>query len=173
MTRSFFTDRIVGYAILAMSFLFVLPVQGQTVKVIRVNQLQQLMQEPGDQWRVINFWATWCGPCVKEIPDFEKARKQFQADGVQFVYVSLDFPNQHLTKVTPFVVKRKMGGRLFLLDPGDDDQWIDKIEKKWDGAIPATFIINQARQYREFIGHEMDFEALESKLNAVLGKAGN
>ena len=142
----------------------------QSGKNISVRDLQQVMQQTGNEWRVVNFWATWCAPCVKELPDFEKARTKFEAKGVKFVYVSVDFQKDHFTKVLPFIKRKKLGGAVYHLDADEDDQWIDLIEPNWDGAIPITFIVNTEKKVRLFFPHEMTYAELDKKLTELLGQ---
>ena len=116
---------------------------------------------------VINFWATWCGPCVAELPYFFKLEEQYLGKDVKFVYVSLDFLKNLETKLLPFLENRNISNKVVVLDQNDVNSWIDKIDKKWSGAIPATLIYNSKRR----VLLEQNFESseeLEKALNEII-----
>jgi thiol-disulfide isomerase/thioredoxin len=128
---------------------------GQTSKVIKWPEMEKLLSDPSDSLTIINFWATWCKPCVQEIPYFESARKQFKDKPVRFWFISLDFADQQKSKLDPFVKKRMPGSRVFLLDETNYDLWINKIDPGWDGAIPVTLFVNNSKKIRKFAGSEL------------------
>ncbi|MBF4472468.1 TlpA family protein disulfide reductase [Flavobacterium sp. HJJ] len=88
---------------------------------------------------VVNFWATWCAPCVKELPYFERLNSENKK--VKVVLVSLDFKNQYETKLLPFVKNRKINSEVVLLTDKDYNAWLPIVSKDWSGSIPATLII--------------------------------
>lgn len=114
--------------------------QSNKVKVIKVPEMVKLTKAEGDQVKVINYWATWCKPCIKELPYFVQAAKQYP--NVEFIFISLDFADQ-TKRVNTFAQKKKLTvGDLYLIDDLDYNSWIDKISPEWSGAIPATLIVN-------------------------------
>lgn len=91
---------------------------------------------------IINFWATWCKPCVAELPYFEKLKE----DGVKVTLVSLDMPKLVESKLIPFLKERKLKSEVVLLDDPDANNWIPKVDENWSGAIPATLILKKDKQ---------------------------
>ena len=89
---------------------------------------------------VVNFWATWCKPCVAELPFFMEAEKAMEDKKVKITFVSLDFSDQLDKRVVPFIEKNKINSRCFLLADQDSNEWIPKVDETWSGAIPATVI---------------------------------
>ncbi|MGZ0014932.1 TlpA disulfide reductase family protein [Yeosuana sp. AK3] len=89
---------------------------------------------------VINFWATWCAPCVKEIPFFEKLHSEYADKNVKVLLVSLDFPHLYDSKLKPFIIKKNIKSKVVALDDVDMNAWIPQISKDWSGSIPATLI---------------------------------
>lgn len=152
-------------AIMALCLLLHLPscAQRTAVPVIRLNHLEQRLSEGGDTTFVVNLWATWCGPCVKELPYFEA----LDPGRAKVLLISLDFEDVLETKVIPFVEKRGLGSEVMLLNEDDPNTWIPRISGDWSGAIPATLFVNTLRGVRHF--HEGQFEQgeLESKLTGL------
>ena len=110
------------------------------VAVVNFDELQQYLDEFGDKTLVINFWATWCVPCVKELPYFEQATANYNSEEVEVILVSLDFSNQLASRLIPFIEKNDLQSTVILLDDPDANSWIDKVSPEWSGAIPATVI---------------------------------
>lgn len=96
------------------------------------------------QTLVINFWATWCGPCVKELPYFEEISKTYNQKEVEVILVSLDFPQHYQSKLKPFIEKHNIKSRVIALNDPDSNSWIPKVDDNWTGSIPATLIINNS-----------------------------
>ncbi|MDP4679414.1 MAG: TlpA family protein disulfide reductase [Cyclobacteriaceae bacterium] len=101
------------------------------------------MDDQSNEILIVNFWATWCGPCVKELPQFDDLYKKYQGKNVKIVLVSFDFADQLNKKVIPFVEKRNIKVEVVLLDETDYASFIDLIDPAWSGAIPATLMIDR------------------------------
>jgi thiol-disulfide isomerase/thioredoxin len=138
----------------------------QQVSTIKFDQLQELRQSPHDTLYVVNFWATWCKPCIKEMPYFEAANQQYKGQPVRVILVSMDAVQDMEKRVMPFVQKRNLQSRLYLLDEPDGNTWIDRIEPKWSGAIPATMFFNNKRKQYEFVERELS----ETELQELITK---
>lgn len=128
-------------------------------KVIKWASLDSLMNHDTEKLRVINFWATWCAPCIKELPYFEALHAESH-EQVDVTLVSLDFEDEFEKRVLPFVEKRDLKARVLVLDEIDYNSWIDKVDTTWTGAIPATLIINPSNGKRKFLEKEMTQEEL-------------
>lgn len=140
-------------------------VQAKTVEVIKFPQLQALIDAPGEQVKVINFWATWCRPCIKELPYFEALQKKHDPAALQVYLINLDDVEALQSKVVPFVEKRNMSSTIKLLDETDYNSFIDKVDPSWSGAIPATLII--AGDKRRFFEGELSADELQTIINEV------
>ena len=139
----------------------------QQAKTVRLADLQKLMNEKSEKIQVINFWATWCGPCVKELPFFEKLNAESRPE-VKVTLVSLDLdldPNP--AKVYRFISKKNIQSQVLLLDEPDANSWISKIDKEWSGALPATILINHKTGKRRFIGKALEEGELETYLREI------
>ncbi|WP_299826398.1 TlpA disulfide reductase family protein [uncultured Pontibacter sp.] len=147
----------------ALAFILIsAPAFAQQVKVIKYKELEQIRNAPHDTLYVVNFWATWCKPCIKEMPYFEALTAQYKNQPVRVMLVSMDAAEDLEKRVKPFVQKRSLKSDVLLLDEVDANTWIDKLEPKWSGAIPATMVFNNKRKQYEFVEKELSQEELQS-----------
>ncbi len=149
---------------LLVSLVNLAPASGQ-VKEVNFEELQAYFQKDNDTLYVINFWATWCGPCVKEIPYFERLQREFADEPLKVLLVSLDFAKNLQKKVIPFVKERQLRSRVLFLHQPSGHQWMDEIASKWSGAIPATYIVKNNRELEAF--YERSFKGYQSLLDVV------
>jgi thiol-disulfide isomerase/thioredoxin len=142
------------------------PLSGQNAEQIRLKDLQKVLTTSTDRIQVFNFWATWCAPCVKEIPLFEKLNQE--NNSVDVTLVSMDFdldPNPD--KVNRFVVRKNIQSKVVILTETDPNSWIDKIDKEWTGVLPATLIINTKSGKRKLVQKELHEGDLEKLIEEV------
>lgn len=130
----------------------------QTVPSLSYAELKPLLEQKGNKIYVVNFWATWCAPCIKELPYFEVLDRR---EDVEVLLVSLDFPKHKESRLLPFIKKNKLQSKVVLLDDADENYWINDIHPNWSGAIPATLIYT--KKQRGF--YEQSFTA--SKLDKI------
>lgn len=138
----------------------------KAVKSYTYNELESLLEKKDGKTYVVNFWATWCAPCVKELPYFEKLNKEYADKNVEVLLVSLDFPKQIEKKLIPFINKNKIQSKVVLLDDVNDDIWMKAIDESWSGALPATIIYNTAN--RKFYDKPFEYETLKNELKTFL-----
>ena len=115
-----------------------------TIEVVDFDGLYSKIDLSVDKTYVINFWATWCAPCVKELPYFEEVNKQSKDRNIEVILVSLDFPSQIESKLQPYLKKNKIKSKVILLDDSKMNTWVPKVSEQWDGGIPATLIVNSS-----------------------------
>lgn len=115
---------------------------------------------------VINFWATWCAPCVKELPYFEKLNSEYKNKNVEVILVSLDFPHLYDKKLKPFIKDKKLSSKVIALDDVDMNTWIPKVDESWSGSIPATIIYKNDN--RKFYEQSFTYEELEKEVKKFL-----
>ena len=127
---------------------------------------QQYLQKKNDSIYIINFWATWCKPCIKELPAFEKLASNYSDKKVKLLLVSLDFPDKLESQVIPFIERNNIQSEVVLLDDADANSWIPKVSPQWSGAIPATIIYKKTT--RKFYEQSFTFEELEAELKTFL-----
>lgn len=144
------------------------PKAAQVTDVTSVNyaQLKPLLHAQDDKIYVVNFWATWCAPCVKELPYFEKINQEYKDKDVEVLLVSLDFPKKVQTNLVPFINKKNIQSKVVLLDDKNEQFWIGDISEKWSGALPATLIYKKDK--REFFTEPITYEELENTIQSLL-----
>lgn len=133
------------------------------LEVVDFNEFKHVLQFNDNKTYVINFWATWCAPCIKELPYFEKINKYYKNKGVEVILVSLDFPSELDSKLKPFIFENKIDSRIIVLDDINMNSWVPVINKDWDGAIPVTIIYN--KNSRAFYPKVFTLEELEKEVN--------
>lgn len=130
------------------------------------EQLKPLLYADNDTTYVVNFWATWCAPCVEELPAFQQLYKMYKGKKVHLLLVSLDFEKQLEKKLIPFLHKHQLQGEVVALSQKGMNDWIETIDKNWDGALPATLIYKGQR--RQFYRQSFNYDELEIKLKRFM-----
>ena len=120
----------------------------QSIEVIDTTELLKIINEESPGTKVINFWATWCKPCVEEMPYFEDMNQSGKAE---VILVSLDFEEDIDTKVSSFIANHGITSRVCLLNNLDYNSWINHVDRTWTGSIPATLLINPKSGKRRFV----------------------
>ncbi|AXP81686.1 Thiol:disulfide interchange protein TlpA [Mariniflexile rhizosphaerae] len=136
------------------------------LEVYDFNGFEKFLNKKDDKIHVINFWATWCAPCVKELPYFEKLQAEYANKNVEVLLVSLDFPHLYDSKLKPFIKNKKLKSKVIALDDVDMNTWIPKVDETWSGSIPATIIYKNNE--RKFFEQSFSFEALETEVKQFL-----
>ncbi len=136
----------------------VLRLEAQDIRRVKIAELDQLIRQT-EHPVIVNFWATWCKPCVEELPSLIREMKAHKEDSLQLILVSLDDKETFSGKLKDFIRERNYEGRFLWLDETNADLFCPVIDTTWSGAIPATLFLNKKRNYRKFF---------ESKLTDAL-----
>ena len=148
-------------------FLQLATVQGQEIKSVKITDIEKIIAESKTPL-IINMWATWCLPCIEELPYFQKEVAEHSKDSLQLILVSLDFKESFPSGIVKFMNKRKITAPVVWLDETNADYFCPKIDAKWSGAIPATLFINNKTGYRKFVEGKISPEQLKKEIRAVL-----
>ena len=142
--------------VFSILFLFFLcsNVDGQNVKKVKIDALESYINS-SDHPLVISFWATWCTPCLHEIPWLQDAVEKQREKNVEYLLVSLDFTEAYPKKIVHFIKQRNFNATFFWLDETNADHFCPKIDEKWSGGIPANLFVNNKTNYRKFIGRQL------------------
>ncbi len=137
-----------------------------TIRSYDFKGLEPILNKSDGTTYVINFWATWCLPCVKELPYFEQLHEKYKDQNVTVVLVSMDMPKKVETILIPFVQKKQLQAEVIHLDDPDANAWIEKVDTTWSGAIPATLMYNA--KTRKFYERSFTFEELEKEILTII-----
>lgn len=154
--------------ILLITILFAQVSFAQTIKLVDRNWISAMSQNNSDTTYIINFWATWCKPCVEEMPYFEQLSQTYQNQKVKVILVSCDFKKELDSRVIPFVKNKKLTSQVVLISETDPNTWIERVDSKFTGAIPATLIINGKKDFRYFKEGETTFKELDSIVKPII-----
>lgn len=136
------------------------------IQVVNFDKLEPYLHKTNDTIYLVNFWATWCAPCIKELPAIEAIEKKYSDKKFKVLLVSLDFSKELTSRLEPFVKSRNITSDVFLLNDPDQNRWINKVDPNWSGEIPFTVIYG--KQFRESYSHPFTFEELDSIINLKL-----
>ena len=131
--------------------------QAQNVNTVKITQIVEEINKNDDTTRVLNLWATWCAPCIKELPYFEQVNQEFKDQKVKIFLLAVEDTPESVSK---FVTKKNLQAPVMLLDETDASYWIPKINVDWQGEIPVTLISNNANKFKKFHSGELDKEHL-------------
>lgn len=127
------------------------------------NAFEPLLHKDDGNTYIINFWATWCQPCIEEMPHFEKVNAEQKENNVKVILVSLDMPNMWKSRLEPYVENKDIQSEVVILDDPKQNVWIPKVSEEWGGAIPATLIYNKDK--RSFYERGFTYEELNEELS--------
>ena len=140
--------------------------QNKNVRIVDFETFETLLHKKNDTVYVINFWATWCVPCMKELPEFEKLNENYADENFKMILVSLDFKSTIESQLMPFIAKKDIRTDVLLLHEPDANAWIDKVDQSWTGAIPATVIYKN--NFRKFHEGSYTYSELEQIIKPLL-----
>ena len=138
----------------------------KNIQVVDFEEFYSKIDLSSNDTYVINFWATWCSPCVKELPYFESVNKEYGDKNVKVILVSLDFPSQIESKLKPYIRKNKIKSNVILLDDTKMNKWVPRVSEKWDGGIPATLIVNSSNY--NFYPNPFEKEELVNEIHKAI-----
>lgn len=134
------------------------------VPILNFEGVKPYLEKDNDTIYVVNFWATWCKPCIEELPFLEQLQQDQKNQPVQVLLVSLDFANQIQSKLIPFINDHSLQSKVIVLDDPDANAWIDQVDERWTGAIPATLVYKREKRLFFNEGFE-DYESIRSAID--------
>lgn len=129
------------------------------VAVLNFSQLEPRLNQKNDTVYLVNFWATWCAPCVAELPAIKAVEDKYRNQKFKVLLVSLDMPGQLKSRLIPFLLSRKITTEVVVLDDPKQNVWIDKVDPNWSGELPFTVIYGKS--FRESHSQAFDFKTLD------------
>ncbi|WP_205510921.1 TlpA disulfide reductase family protein [Longitalea arenae] len=148
--------------------LFTATAVSQTIKKVKITEVEAYIKN-SDHPLVVNCWATWCAPCVEEIPYFMETVKKYSDEKVELLLVSLDFATSYPNKIQELISKKHFDATFFWLNETNADYFCPKIDPKWDGTLPSTLFVNNKTGYRQFYGRPMTDRQIELEVSKLTG----
>lgn len=141
---------------------------GEThVPIVKIDTINKRLENGNDTIYVVNFWATWCAPCVAELPYFEMIDSVYRDKKVKVILLSSDFKKDIDSRLIPFIEKKKLHSEVNFLDELYDNEWIPKVDSGWQGNIPATKIYNAKTKKSVFLPRETSYAELDSIIGVM------
>jgi len=159
--------------ILISIFFFASASYSQTIRKVKMADVVRSFSNGSDTVYVVNFWATFCKPCVGEIPHFISIANKYKGQKVKLLLVSLDLPSYFPAKIAKFAKARHFNTNLAWLNETNADIFCPMIDSTWSGAIPATIIVNAKTGYKKFVEDEMTAMQFETLLKLAVEQSKN
>lgn len=140
---------------------------GQQIKKVKIGDIIHMM-DTSTVPLVVNFWASWCQPCIHEIPWFEKNVGALKDKGARLVLVSLDFAEDYPTRIAAFAKAQKYQSTIVWLNETNANEFCPKIDKSWEGVIPVSVMVNNKKHYRKFYGEQIPEPKLKLALQELI-----
>ena len=163
MSRLNYILLVIGLLFFANSF-----AQKSEIQVLNFKSFEAKLNFSNDTTYIINFMASWCPPCLKELPAFEEIKQKYKDEKFKMLFVSFDFPEDIEKSLIPVIKKFKISSEVIVLDEPDANSWINKVSQDWSGSIPATLVFNS--QSRSFYEQSFTFDEIDSIVKSKLIK---
>ncbi len=137
----------------------------QSYALKQYDAVEIFLGNNNDTLYIINFWATWCKPCIEELPYFEKINSDYSGKPVKIILLSLDTEKQWESSLVPFLKNKNIKSTVWVMPNKKPIDWIDRINPLWQGSIPATFIFNNKKNIGIFEERPFTYEELTALLN--------
>ncbi len=139
----------------------------QSIQKVKIDELLKLI-DTSSMPLVVNFWATWCGPCIREIPWFEKNVALFADKNVKLLLVSIDFADEYPKGIAGFAKKSGFLSQILWLNESEVEVFCSKIDKSWEGSIPVTLMVNNKKKYKQFYKQQLPEQKLVLELQKLV-----
>lgn len=140
----------------------------QQISAVKAAQLNNRLSSGTDTVYVVNYWATWCIPCVKELPELEKIQETYKDKPVKVLLVSFDFKEQYPAQLEKWVQLKDIKSEVVWLDESIPDEFIPVLNNEWSGSLPATTILCTKKNYRYFKEDSVSYTELDSIIRPLL-----
>jgi thiol-disulfide isomerase/thioredoxin len=157
-------------SLLIITVLLSLAAKPQKMASWKITDVVNYYSKKTDSVYVISFWATFCKPCIAEIPFIQDITKKYADKKVKLLLVSLDLPGYYPVKIESFAKRTGITADIVWLNETDADYFCNMIDKKWAGSIPATIIVNAATGYKQFFEQEFTREEFKIALEKVISR---
>ncbi len=158
--------------VLIAFILFYSNFNAQEIKVDLINKtkLEKIIKERNGKFLFLNIWATWCAPCREEFPDIVRLAEEYKEKKIEFIGISIDYPDEIASKIIPFLMTNKVIFKNYVNDFNNDEDLINMLDKKWNGALPATFIYDTKGKKLSFLFGSKSYQEFKIEIEKALKK---
>lgn len=132
-------------------------------------ELERLVQERDGNLLFLNLWATWCIPCREEFPDLVRLAEAYKGYPVEFVGLSIDYPDEVKSKIIPFLKEMDVNFKIYVQDFSDQEKAINHLNQEWSGALPTTFVYDSDAKQMAFLLGKHSYEEFKDQIEQILG----
>ncbi|MGH2575202.1 MAG: TlpA disulfide reductase family protein [Ignavibacteria bacterium] len=133
-----------------------------------IKEVESLKESKKGKVILVNFWATWCVPCVKEFPELVKLYNNYKDKDFEILFISTDVPEDIENKVKPFLKKNGVDFLTYYNNIDKVEELINYFDKKWEGAIPSTYIYDKQGNLTASILGRRNYEEFETEIKKNL-----
>ncbi|MBT4318253.1 MAG: TlpA family protein disulfide reductase [Candidatus Marinimicrobia bacterium] len=133
----------------------------KTVDASDINN--QIKKHKGSKAVLINFWATYCVPCIEEFPMIVDLSKKYSEKGMQIYFVSADWLDRK-KDVRDFLLEKDVKGLSFIKEEGNDNNFINEISREWSGALPFTIVYDKNGNLSDYWEMKKNKDRFESAI---------
>ncbi|MBN8583627.1 MAG: TlpA family protein disulfide reductase [Ignavibacteria bacterium] len=154
--------------IIALLF-FTLTLQSQEVKTITsTDEYKELLDNSKGKVVLVNFWATWCPPCVKEFPELVKLYNDYKSKDFVLLFISLDDKSEYDSKLLPFLKKQGVDFTSYFGNFSNPETIMNYVDKSWQGEIPFTGIYNKDGILSKTLMGNKTYEQFETEIKKYM-----
>jgi thiol-disulfide isomerase/thioredoxin len=153
--------------LLIMLLFFSVVSHAQDVKAVKVTELSKTIKESTTPL-IVNFWATFCVPCIQEMPYFQEMARQYKSQNVSLLFVSLDLKEAYPTKVNAMAKKLQLTFPVVWLNETNADYFCPKIDTTWSGGMPSSLFVNNSTGYHKFFEDQLSKEKLDGVIKEMI-----
>jgi thiol-disulfide isomerase/thioredoxin len=139
------------------------------VQKIRITDLQDYIAH-SDHPLIVNFWATFCVPCNKEIPYFQSTVARYKEQGVELILVSLDLPDYFPGKIGDFAKKQGYTAKILWLNETNADYFCPRVDPHWSGGIPSSLFVDNKTHYRRFFDRQLTEPQVDVEIKKMISE---
>src|SRR5687767_3110539 len=152
-----------------MAFILIISSNAQSIPKWKITDVEDYIKK-SETPVIVNFWATYCVPCIEEIPYFIELVKKYKKDSIDLVLVSMDFEEMYPDKIRKFADKRKFTATIAWLDETNADYFCPRIDSTWSGVMPATLFVNNKTGFRSFYEEQIPKIKLEAEIKKLVAQ---
>lgn len=145
------------------------PAPAAAIPLLTAKDLRALLEKHRGRVVLVNFWATFCAPCIREIPELVRLERELGPRGFTLVGVALDEPADRATRVEPFRAKYFADFPTYLRNEADMDALVSALDPAWNEILPTSYIVGRDGKVVRRIQGGKSYEAFREAVLPALG----